>query len=220
MASNWKVRSRVFLAGHGLLMLFLGMALFLISNLMSDPLFERSGYAAANMITAIGLMIPASAFLVSASRRRHSRPLFVYLWVSALSIATWVTFWFVQSFPRNMPLLVLLAGLHGIFWSIWYVRLAYKFQGHPVKATLLSIIAAAMSFVGMILATEAGPSLIHAVAIVAGYALYVGTTTLGVTVYLFRESAVEVELTKAEVVPHGIRQVPARAFTETESMAS
>jgi len=220
MAWNRRVLGRALMAGHGLLMLCLGMALFIVSNLMSDPLFEKSGYAAANVVTALGLLIPVSAFLVSARRLRHSRPLFVYLWVSALSIVCWATFWFAQSSPMNMPLLVLLAGLHGIFWSLWYVRMAYRFQASSSKAILLSIIAAAVSFLGMILATEAGASLVHAVATVAGYAIYIGISTLGVTLYLFRESAMEVELMKTEVVPRGVRQVPVRAFAETESMAS
>ena len=220
MAKKLKVRSRSLLIGHGMLMLSLGMALFFLSTLISDPHFEKIGYVAANALTAACLLIPASVFTVFAKRLRHPRPMVVYLSVCALSIACWVTFWFVQFSPVDVPSLALLAGLHGVFWSLWYVRLALNFKGYPVKATLLSILAASMPFLGAILATQAELSPVRAVTMVAGYAMYIGISTLSMTVYLFRECADEAELPAAEPVQHGIRQVPARVFAETESMAS
>lgn len=220
MAKKWRVQSRPLLVGHGLLMLCLGMVLFFLSSLISDPHLEKMGYAAANVVTTGCLLIAASVFLVFARRLRHPRPMVVYLWVSALSVACWVTFWFVQSSPVDIPLLALLAGMHGVFWSLWYVRLALNFQGYPAKAILLSILAATMSFLGAILATQAELSQIRAVLIVAGYTTYVGIATLCMAVYLFRECAEEAELPAAEAAHHGIRQVAARVFAETESMAS
>jgi len=184
MAKTWKVRRNALLMGHGALMLCLGMALCSLGSAMSNPVLDELGYAIAVVLTALCLLIPGVFFGVFAKKVRP--PIVTYLGVGALSIASWLIFWLIQSAPSDLRFLVLLAGLHGLLWSLWYVKLAFSFQACPTKAALLCVLAATTSFLGIVLATQSQFSKLSAVTAVGCYTLFIGVQILLTTTYLYR----------------------------------
>ena len=193
MVKTWNV-GRHFLMGHGVLMLCLGIALCFLGSLMADPSFDALGYTIAVVLTALCLLISGVYLGVLENRAGHRRPVGIYLLAGALSIACWLIFWLIQSVPTDLRLLVLLAGLHGLFWGLWYVRLALHFQAYARKAVLLSVLAATTSSLGIILATQSQLSKLSAVTAVACYTMFIGIQILLTTMYLYRECGTEGEL--------------------------
>jgi hypothetical protein len=193
MVKTWNV-GRHFLMGHGVLMLCLGIALSLIGSLMADPLFDALGYTMAVVLTALCLLISGGYLGVVENRAGQRRLADIYLLAGALSIYCWLIFWLIQSAPMDLRLLVLLAGLHGLFWGLWYVRLALHFQAYARKAVVLSVLAATTSFIGIILATQSQLSKLSAVTVVACYMTFIGIQILLTTAYLYRECGTGGEL--------------------------
>lgn len=193
MVKTWNV-GRHFLMGHGVLMLCLGIALCLLGSLMADPSLDASGYTVAVALTALCLLLSGGYLGVVEYRAGQRRLANIYLLAGALSIACWLIFWLFQSAPTDLGLLVLLAGLHGLFWGLWYVRLALHFQAYKRKALVLSVLAATTSSVGIILATHSQPSNLSAVTVVACYMTSIGIQILLTTAYLYRECGAGGEL--------------------------
>ena len=186
MSQTSKV-GRQYLFGQGLLMLCLGTALFVISSIMANPAFEVSGYVIAVLLVASCLLLNGVYHGVLASRVRPRLPIRIYLIACALSIACWLTFWLIESAPMEISLLAILAGTQGLFWSMWYMRLAFRLQANFKKAVLLSILAASTSFLGIILATQSHLSKISSVTGVACYTAFIGAQVLLTSIYVFRE---------------------------------
>ena len=195
MVRTWKV-GRHCLMGHGVLMLCLGIALCSLGSLMTNPMVDESGYTVAVVLTALCLLITGLiAYLGAlANRARHLRQVAIYLLVGAFSIACWLIFWLIQSAPVDIRLLVLLAGLHGLFWGLWYVRLAFHFQAYPRKAAVLCVLAGTTSSLGIILATQSQLTEINAVTAVACYTMFIGVQILLTAAYLYRECETAGEL--------------------------
>jgi hypothetical protein len=193
MVKTGKV-GRNLLMGHGVLMLCLGMALFSLGSLMTNPMLDELGYTITVVLTALCLLITGVYLGVLANRARHRRPVAIYLLIGALSTACWLIFWLIQSAPLDIRLLVLLAGLHGLFWGLWYMRLAFHFQAYPRKAVVLCVLAGTTASLGIILATQSQLSKLSAVTAVACYAMFIGVQILLTTAYLYRECETEGEL--------------------------
>lgn len=185
MIRPWKVDTR-FVMGHSILMLCLGMALCSLGSLMTNSRVEEFGYSAAVFLTAACLMGPVllvciGMFSNGAWRRRE---FYIYLPAGLFSIVCWLFFWLSRLAPLDT--LVLLAGLHGLFWSLWYLGLAFHLQAYPRKAALLCVLAGTTSTIGIILSTQSGLSEISAVTAVACYITWIGLQTLLIIPYLFR----------------------------------
>lgn len=185
MVRTWKV-STPFVMGHGVFMLCLGMALCSLGSLMTNPRVEVLGYSVAVFLTALCLLAPALivGIGVLANGIWHRREFYIYLWVGVFSVVCWLVFWLNRLAPLDM--LVLLAGLHGLFWGIWYVGLAFHLQVSPLKAGLLCVLAGITSAIGIILSTQSNLSDISAVTAVACYTSWIGIQTLLTVPYLFR----------------------------------
>lgn len=175
-------------------MLCLGIALSLLGSLMADPLHDALGYTMAVVLTALCLLMAGVYLGVLANRPHQCRPVAFYLLAGALSIACWLIFWLIQSAHLDIRLLILLAGLHGLFWGLWYVRLAFHFQAYARKAVVLSVLAATTSSIGIILATQSQLSKLSAVTAVACYMTFIGIQILLTTLYLYRECGIGEEL--------------------------
>lgn len=193
MVKTWNL-GRIFLMGPGVLMLCLGMALFSLGSLMANPMLDKLGYTMTVVLTALCLLIAGVYLWVLENRARHRHPVPIYLLVGAFSIVCWLIFWLIQSAPLDIRLLVLLAGLHGLFWGLWYVRLALHFQAYAKKAVVLSVLAATTSSMGIILATQSELTQLSAVTVVACYMTFIGIQILLTTVYLYRECSTGGEL--------------------------
>src|ERR1019366_9025191 len=144
MANTWKVTSHA-LTWQGVLMLCLGMTLSALGSVMANPIHTESGYALAAALTALCLLIAGVYLAVTETRARLRRSAAIYLLVGVPPIVCWMIFWLIQSASSDIRLLVMIAGMHGLFWGLWYLRLAFRFQSHSVKAVLLCILGATTS---------------------------------------------------------------------------
>ncbi len=188
MVRAWKVRTP-FLMWHGVLMLCLGMALYFLGSFMTTPKVEALGYSVAVLLTALCLLGPGIIACIKgiAHGAWRSRKSYIYMLAIVASLACWLVFWINQSTPLDIHLLVLLAGLHGIFWGMWYLGLAFRLQGQTRKVGLLCLLAGTTSAVGLVLATQSQLTDTIAVVAVACYTTWIGVQILLTAPYLFRD---------------------------------
>ncbi len=184
MATAPKLRMAVVL-GPGVFMLCLGMALSALGSYMTVPTIESSGYIAAVLLTAACLLGPVLVACIGISLNGYwrRREVWLYLWLGIFSVVCWLAFWFIRLAPLEM--LVVLAGFHGLFWSIYYVGLALHLQLSPLKSTVLCVLAGTTSAIGIILATLSNLTDLGAVTAVACYITWIGTQNLLLLPYLF-----------------------------------
>jgi len=175
--------------GHGLLMVCLGVALLCAGSIMSDPVFVAPGYDAAIALTVLGLLVPGVFFWFLPQRISRRSQMIVNLVVGSSLIGCWFILWLLQSGPSDVLFLVQLAGLHGVLWSMWYMKLAFTFQENSKKAPFLCVLAATTSFPGIILAIQSTIS-----KFIAWYALFIGMQILLTYTYLYREGRAETDL--------------------------
>lgn len=194
MSSTLHVGKPKFLMANGVLMLGLGMGLFALGSVMTNPVFEDSCYVVAILLTSLCLLITGAYYGALAIVDHRRCPISFYLLIGTLSIACWLILWLIQSATFDIPLLDLLAGFQGVFWGMWYMRLAFGLKAHRNKATLLCIQAATTSFLGVILATQSQISRLTSVTEVACYSGFLGVQILFSSAYLFRECEKEKEL--------------------------
>ena len=174
-------------------MLCLGMTLSALGSVMANPLHTESGYALAAALTALCLLIAGVYLAVTETRARLRRSAAIYLLVGVPPIVCWMIFWLIQSASSDIRLLVMVAGMHGLFWGLWYLRLAFRFQSHSVKAVLLCILGATTSCLGVVLATQSDLSKLGAVTAVACYVTFIGIQILLTAAFLYRECEAEKE---------------------------
>jgi FtsH-binding integral membrane protein len=198
MIRIWTVQRR-YLIGHAALMLALGMALFALGSLMTTPVHRDLSYAVALGLTFLCLLATSAYLGVLTFRERHRRLLTAYLLTGALSISCWLIVWMIQSAPSDLRLLAILAGLHGLFWGLWYVRLAFHFPASPRKMVPLCVLAAALTALGVIIATQSELSRLNATTAVACYSAFIGLQILLTTLYLNRDCDTSRETVSAEV---------------------
>jgi len=166
---------------------------------MSDPAFLESGNEIATVLTALCLLIPAAFFWVI-PQGINRRTMALNVLVASSLIGCWLILWLLQSRPSDLLFLVLLGGLHGVFWSMWYMRLASIFHANAKKASLLCVLAATTSLPGIVLATQSHIGTLTAVTELAWYALFIGIQILLTSMYLYRESQAETGLQAERVL--------------------
>jgi hypothetical protein len=176
---------------------------------MSKPEFGGLGYGIAVAISASSLMIVTINLGRRLLAERSNPDIANYLIVGLLSIACWSAFWVIESVPTDLRLLTLLVGMHGVVWSLWYVRLAFRLKALPRKAALLCILAATTSFLGIAIATEPELTQLSAVSIAAYYAMYIGIQIFLTTIYFYREFEKE----------QGLQLVPSREHRKVATHA-
>jgi uncharacterized membrane protein HdeD (DUF308 family) len=98
-------------------------------------------------------------------------------------------FWLLQSASVDLRLLGILAGLHGLFWGTWYMRLAFQFQSNSIKQLTLAALGATTSSLGIILATRPGLSKLSSVTVVGCYMIILGLQLYLTSAFLYREFA-------------------------------
>ena len=192
MANTWKVGSH-WLAGHGVLMLCLGMTLSALGSIMANPMHAELGYTLSTALTALCLLVAGVYFGVQEAKAYLGRSGAKYVLLAASLIVCWLMFWLIQSASLDIRLLAFLAGLHGLLWGVWNLRLAKRFQAYPGKAAVLCVLAGTTSAVGIILATWSSLSEISAVTAVACYMTFIGIQILVTTALLHRRLEAERE---------------------------
>jgi hypothetical protein len=177
------------LTKHGVLMIAFGTALCALGSLMAKPMGEQIGYVVAAALTALCLL---TAWLSLGIRQKTAIPQrlsSVYLMGGAASIVCSLIFWFVQSASIDLRVLGILAGLVGLLWASWYMRLAYQFQSDSIKAAILCGLAAMTSSIGIIVATRSGLSKLSSVTAVGCYLIVLGVQIYLTAAFLHREHA-------------------------------
>ena len=185
MVKGWKVGHR-FLMGQGVFTLCVGMALCSLGSFMTKPKIEAFGYIVAVFLTAMCLLgqalIACNGLLANRTWRR--RELYIYFWVGIFSVVCWLVFWLYRLAPLDV--LVLLAGLYGLFWSLLYIGLTFHLHASPRKTGVLCVLAGITSVIGIILSTQSNLSDISAVTAAACYLTWIGIQALLTAPYLFR----------------------------------
>jgi len=185
MVKGWKVGHR-FLLGHGVFMLCVGMALCSLGSFMTNPKVEALGYIVAVSLTAMCLLgqalVAGIGMLANGAWRR--RELYIYFLVGIFSVVCWLVFWLYRLAP--LDLLVLLAGLYGLFWSMLYIGLTFHLHASPRKTGVLCVLAATTSVIGILLSTQSNLSDVSAVTAVACYLTWIGIQALLTAPYLYR----------------------------------
>ena len=188
MAAALESRSKS-LTKNGVLMIGLGTALCALGSLMAKPINERLGYALAEVLAALCLLIVGVSVGLRENSTLPRRPGTVYLAAGASSLVCCMLFWLIQSASIDLRLLGILAGLHGLFWGTWYMRLAFQFQSNSIKQLTLAALAATTSFLGIILATRPGLSKLGSVTAVGCYMIILGLQLYLTSAFLYREFA-------------------------------
>ncbi len=175
--------------GHGIFMLSLGMVLCSLGSWMSSLKGNALGYALAVVVTATGLLIPGVLLSAEGLQKRLGiRPGKFYFLTALVSLACGGILWVVpSSYDLDTRVLTLLAGGVGVFWGLWFVRLAFHVQRHPGKAGVLCILGGGITFLGILIALQPDLSSLTAVTTVACYLLWIGAQILLVVPLLFRD---------------------------------
>ena len=175
------------LVAYGVLTICLGMALSATGTFMTNPMREELGYLLAEVFTGLCLVI-ASVFVGVLRARIHStRNVATYLLAWTLSVACWFVCWILQPSTEDFPLLLSLAGLHGLFWGLWCVGLAMDFRSLRSRAAVLCLFGGTTCSIGIILATRSGVGRLSAVTAASCYMLFLGVQTLVTAALLHRQ---------------------------------
>jgi hypothetical protein len=175
------------LVAYGVLTICLGMALSASGTFMTNPMREELGYLLAEVFTGLCLVI-ASVFVGVMRARIHStRNVAIYLLAWTFSVACWFVCWIIQPSTEDFPLLLSLAGLHGLFWGLWCVGLAMDFRSLRSRAAILCLFGGTTCSVGIILATRSGIGRLSAVTAASCYMLFLGIQTLVTAALLHRQ---------------------------------
>lgn len=188
MATALKAKS-VSLTKNGILMIGLGTTICALGSLMAKPANEQLGYVLAEVLAALCLLLVGVTVGIRENPMLPQRPSTVYLAAGASSIVCCLIFWRIQSASADLRLLGILAGLHGLFWGAWYLRLAFHFQSNSIRQITLAATAATTSSLGIILATRPGLGELDSVTAVGCYMILLGMQLYLTSAFLYREYA-------------------------------
>jgi hypothetical protein len=175
------------LTRHGVAIIIIGTTVCALGSVMSRPAREDLGYVLAVALTAMCLLIT----LLSLGSRHQWMPqrrlVPAYLAGGASLIACYIISWLIQPGLIDIRLIGVLAGLLGLVWGSWYMKLAFHFQSNSFQAGTMSVLAVATSSLGIVLAIRAGSSKITAVVSVGCYMIILGAQVYLTAAYLQRE---------------------------------
>lgn len=193
MPKTWTIGHRS-LAGHGFLMLGAGIGVCSLASLMASSDTEQLSYTLSIALVSLSLLPPAVYLGMNAFKQHSNRVLLSYVVAAYSSLAAWFTLWLIMSSPTDVRLLNLLAGLHGIIWALWYLRLAHYLHEYPAKSSLMCILAATTALLGVVIATQSRTSAIGSASAVSCYMMIVGTEILMTTIYIYPQCGVTRDL--------------------------
>jgi hypothetical protein len=186
MSNIWKAGSPSLIA-YGVLTICLGMILSATGTFMTNPMREELGYLLCEVFTGLCLVITSVFLGVMRARTQSTRNVAIYLLAWTASIVCWFVCWLLQPSTEDFPLLLSLAGLHGLFWGLWCVGLALEFRSLKARAAALCAFGGITCSLGIILATRSGMGRLSAVTAAACFMLFLGTQTLFTAVLLHRQ---------------------------------
>jgi hypothetical protein len=188
MAAALESRSKS-LTKNGVLMIGLGTMLCALGSLMAKPMNEQLGYLLAEVLIALCFLLVCVSVWIRANKALPQRLRAIYLAAGTASIVCCLVFWLIQSASADLRLLGILAGLHGLVWGAWYLRLAFQFRSDSIKQLMMVGTAATTSSLGIILATRSGLSKLSSVTAVGCYMIILGLQLYLTSAFLYREYA-------------------------------
>ena len=179
------------LTRHGIVMIIIGTSVCAIGSVMARPMREELGYVLAAALTSLCVVIASLSlgFGKQWTPKRHLFP--TYLAVGASLIACCMISWLIQPGLIDVRVLGLLAGVLGLVWGSWYMKLAFNFQSNSFQSCTMSVLAAAITSLGIMLATRTGFSKHTAVTLVGCYIIVLGVQVYLTAAFLHREVARE-----------------------------
>ena len=184
MVREAKVHTTVLIV-QGVLMIGLGLALFWVSSTMTNILFEAAGCIVAVLLTAACLLLVGVVDCIAGLtiRKGHRRELHFYLFFGATSMIAGLFFWF--SPWGSVQILAVLAGLQGLFWGVWDLRLASHLQDHHRERRALRIMGGITLALGLLLVAAMELSSRGALLLLATYFTYIGIHILMIGLYIY-----------------------------------
>jgi uncharacterized membrane protein HdeD (DUF308 family) len=185
MVREAKVHTAV-LVTQGILMVALGLALFWVRSTMTNILFEATGCVVAVLLTAAGLLLIGVIDAIGglALHRGHRRELRFYLFFAALAMSIGLFLW-VSPFG-SVQLLAVLAGLQGLIWGGWDLRLASHLRDHPRERRALRVLGVITFVLGLLLVIGMEFTSQGALLLLGMYVTYIGVHILLIGLYIYR----------------------------------
>lgn len=172
-------------------MIVMGTTVCAIGSLMAKPTREELGYVLAAALIAMCLLITLLSLGSRTQWVPQRRLLPTYLVGGASLIVCCIISWLIQPGLLDIRVIGILAGLLGLAWGSWHMKLAFHFQSNSFQACTISVLAAATSSFGILLATRAGSSKLTAVISVGCYMIVLGVQVYLTAAFLHREVARE-----------------------------
>lgn len=167
-------------------MVALGLALFWVRSTMTNILFEATGCVVAVLLTAAGLLLIGVIDAIGglALHRGHRRELRFYLFFAALAMSIGLFLW-VSPFG-SVQLLAVLAGLQGLIWGGWDLRLASHLRDHPRERRALRVLGVITFVLGLLLVIGMEFTSQGALLLLGMYVTYIGVHILLIGLYIYR----------------------------------
>ena len=177
-------------------MIGLGTSICALGSIMAKPTYEQLGYVMAAALTILCLVIACLSVGIRENGTYPQRLTTVYLVAGASSIICCLVFCLIQSASADLRLLGIVAGLHGLFWGAWYMKLAFEFQSSSVKQLTMVALAGTTSSLGIIIAAGTGLTRFGSVTAVGCYMIVLGMQLYLTSAFLYREYARAVVLNR------------------------
>ena len=167
-------------------MIVLGLALFWVRSTMTNIVFEATGTVVAVLLTAAGLLLIGVIDAIGglALHHGHRRELHFYLFFAALAMGAGLFFWL--SPWGSMQMLAVLAGLQGLIWGGWDLRLASHLSDHPRERKAMRLLGAITLILGALLVVGMEFTSRGALFLLATYVTYIGIHILLIGMYIYR----------------------------------
>jgi len=175
-----------FLINHGIMLLCLGAGLSLLAELMTNQGAEKWAYIACLFIVVVALCEPIVLSIRSMWFKKNSkRFLKLFIFSSIAMLAASVALWGENSKSTSFSVILILAGVMGLFWGTWHIEMAHKLSSFSKTSTMFTVLGATTSVSGVILCVQADIHAITAVTAVACYSTWIGVEMLMMAPVLF-----------------------------------
>ena len=167
-------------------MICAGTAICALGSLMARPAYQQTGNVVATLFIA-GCLLVALLSPLFGDRKVLSRPMAIAYIAVGSAMVCYVAISTLQSGSSEIPAVGILAGLLGLFWSAWFMTLAFGYQPRTPQAVGLCALAAVNSSFSFILGTRNEPGKLGIVALSGCYVIILGVQIYLTAVMLHRE---------------------------------
>jgi len=170
---------------QGALMVALGLTFFWVSTTMTNTIFEAVGSVVTVLLAAACLLLLGIIDCIAGLtiHKGHRRELHAYLLFGATATIAGLFLWL--SPLASVEILVVLAGIQGIFLGIWDLRLAFHLKDHPREKRALHVLGAISLVFGLMLVASMEITSRGELVLLACYLTYIGIHILTAGLYIY-----------------------------------